>query len=284
VTARELSGALTAWLERLMPGGARQERLAAALDERFGADDREADRVVCAELQAVGRTVSRHLDVEWVPEGGLVPDVESRGWPPQDPHEVASRGASITARKVGGAGVLEVATLDALELAAPFLERAFEALRGVPAVVLDLRANGGGDPATLAAVLGWLLGPEPLHLSDVVSREGTQRWASRPRDGLAAGTPAAALISARTYSSGEALAYHFQSQRLGPLVGEITAGAADHVTPIVLAPHVRATLPRAYVIDAVTGANWEQRGVQPDIACTEADALGRALELLTSRG
>src|SRR5215207_5989686 len=57
-------------------------------------------------------------------------------------------------------------------------------------------------------------------------------------DGLAA-----ALISAHTYSSGEALAYHFRSQRLGPVVGEPTPGAADHVTPVVLAPHVRANLP-----------------------------------------
>jgi len=154
VQAGELSSALTAWLDRLMPDTARRERLTAALRERFGADARVVDGEICAEMQALARTVSRHLDVEWVPEGGLVPDAEPPGWPPQDPLEVASRGASIAARRVGDAGVLEVATLDTLEHAAPFLERSFEALRGVRAVVLDLRANGGGDPATLAAVLG----------------------------------------------------------------------------------------------------------------------------------
>jgi hypothetical protein len=96
------------------------------------------------------------------------------------------------------------------------------------------------------------------------------------------GTPAAALIGPRTYSSGEALAYHFRAQRLGPLVGEPTPGAADHVTPIVLASHVRANLPRAYVVDAVTGANWEQTGVVPDVPCAEAEAMERALEQLGS--
>jgi hypothetical protein len=75
------------------------------------------------------------------------------------------------------------------------------------------------------------------------------------------------------------LAYHFQAQGRGPLVGARTPGAADHVTPIVLTAHVRANLPRAYVVDAVTGANWEQAGVRPDHPCAEGEALERALAL-----
>ena len=59
-----------------------------------------------------------------------------------------------------------------------------------------------------------------------------------------------------------------------------TPGAADHVTPIVLGSHVRANLPRGYVVDAVTGGNWEQTGVVPDVPCAEAEALERALDLL----
>jgi C-terminal processing protease CtpA/Prc len=146
--------------------------------------------------------------------------------------------------------------------------------------VLDLRANGGGDLDTAMAVLGWLLGPEPVHISDVIAQDGTEHWRSAPRGDLAPGTPAAALIGPRTYSSGEALAYHFQARARGPLVGEGTPGAADHVTPIVLDTHVRANLPRAYVVDAVTGSNWEQAGVAPDVPCAEAEALERALDLL----
>ena len=51
------------------------------------------------------------------------------------------------------------------------------------------------------------------------------------------------------------------------------------MTPIVLGSHVRANLPRAYVVDAVTGSNWEQDGVRPDVPCVEAEALERALDL-----
>ena len=272
----ELCAALTGWLERLMPEDDRRARLIAELS---GPDDGPVDAAVCAELQTRARRHSRHLDLEWVPHGGLTPDTESRGWPEPDPAEVAMRRAGLSAWRFGEVGVLTVAGLAPLALAEPFLEAALAELRGAPAVVLDLRPNGGGDLDTAMAVLGWLLGPEPVHVSDVVATDGTQRWHSDPRPGLAAGTPAAALIGAATYSSGEALAYHFQAQGRGPLIGAPTPGAADHVTPIVLAEQVRANLPRAYVVDAVTHTNWEQSGVQPDIPCEEAEALERALAL-----
>jgi peptidase S41-like protein len=280
VRALDLAAALALWLERLMPDDARRAELLAAVFARFGADGRPVGPELCAEMQAEARRFSRHLDIEWVAEGGLVPDTESRGWPAPDPAEVAAVRAGIAAERAGDAGVLRVSNQFPLELAAPFLDEALAALRGVRAVVLDLRADGGGDLDMAMAVLGWLLGPEPVHIADVVYKDSTVRWHSDPRPGLAPGTPAAALIGARTYSSGEGLAYAFQAQGRGPLVGARTPGAADHVTPIVLGAHVRANLPRGSVVDAVTGSNWEQAGVRPDVPCEEAEALERALDLL----
>jgi hypothetical protein len=278
--AAELVEALAAWLERLMPDDARRAALLAALTARFGNDRRPVDGVLCAEMQTEARRFSRHLDLEWVPEGGLVPDTKSRGWPDPDPAEAVASRAGIAAERIGEVGVLRVSALFPVELAGPFLDEALTALRDVRAVVLDLRANGGGDLDTAMAVLGWLLGSEPVHVSDVIYQDTVRPWHATPRPGLAPGTPAAALIGAGTYSSGEALAYHFQAQRRGPLVGAPTPGAADHVTPIVLGEHVRANLPRAYVVDAVTGTNWEQTGARPDVPCEEAEALERALDLL----
>src|SRR5262249_4428126 len=42
--------------------------------------------------------------------------------------------------------------------------------------------------------------------------------------------PVAVLVSGRTFSSGEALAYHLQARGRVTIVGERTPGAADHVT------------------------------------------------------
>jgi C-terminal processing protease CtpA/Prc len=48
--------------------------------------------------------------------------------------------------------------------AQPYVDAAFTLARGVSAVVLDLRDNGGGDPATVARVAGLLLGDDAVHL------------------------------------------------------------------------------------------------------------------------
>src|SRR5215213_2560962 len=116
-----------------MPEDVRRAALLAALADGFAEDAREVDAAICAELQAEARRFSRHLDVEWVPEGGLVPDTESRGWPDPDPAEAAAARAGIAADHAGEVGVLRVSALFPLELAAPFLDEALEALRGAPA-------------------------------------------------------------------------------------------------------------------------------------------------------
>jgi C-terminal processing protease CtpA/Prc len=77
------------------------------------------------------------------------------------------------------------------------------------------------------------------------------------------GMPVAVLVSGRTFSSGEALAYHLQARDRVTIVGERTPGAADHVTDIRLAATVTGELPFEYCTDSVTGTNWEGRGVAP---------------------
>jgi len=279
-TAAALTSGLCGWLERLFPDRDRGERLQHALRERFGDDTRAVDAELCAEIETAAHAFSRHFELEFVPDGSLVPDRDPPGWPPQDPGEVALRAGSVGAvrRRPDGIGVLALDSLDAVHLAAPYLEAAFALLRGASGVVLDLRRNGGGDPGTVALVLDWLLGEKPTHISDVIYRDRTRQWWTRGRPGEHA--PVAVLISARTFSSGEALAYHLQSQGRARLVGERTPGAADHITPICVTSDVRAMVPEAVVRDAVTGSNWEGTGVVPDVACDAAEALDAALEVL----
>jgi C-terminal processing protease CtpA/Prc len=132
-------------------------------------------------------------------------------------------------------------------------------------------------------VLDWLLGGEPTHISDVIYRDRTRQWWTTGRladRALPRETPVVVLVGAGTFSSGEALAYHVRSRERGRIAGERTPGAADHVTPVAVSPHVRALLPEARVRDAVTGTNWEGTGVVPDIPCAPANALDVALEVL----
>jgi hypothetical protein len=287
-TAGALVSGLCAWIDRLFPDPGRGERLTRALEERFGGDPRAVTDELCREVEAVAHAFSRHLAIEYVGDGSLMPDVEPPGWPPQDPREVQLRAGSVgeVARRADGVGVLALDGLDGVHIAAPYLEAAFALLHGARGVVLDLRRNGGGDPGTVTLVLDWLLGGEPTHISDVIYRDRTRQWWTTGRladRAPARTTPVAVLVSERTFSSGEALAYHLQTRGRARIVGRRTPGAADHVTPVRVTGHVRGILPEARVRDAVSATNWEGTGVVPDIPCASEEALDAAIDAL-SRG
>jgi hypothetical protein len=286
-TAAALTRDLCAWIDRLFPDADRGERLKRALGERFGDDARPVTGDLCREVEAAAHAFSRHFELEYVADGSLVPDSEPPGWPPQDPREVRLRAGSVAevARRPDGVGILALDGLDGVHIAARYLEAAFALLRGARGVVVDLRRNGGGDPGTVTLVLDWLLGGEPTKISDVVYRDRTRQWWTTGRLADLApppGTPVAVVIGERTFSSGEALAYHLQSQGRARLVGQRTPGAADHITPVRLGGHVRAMLPEARVRDAVTGTNWEGTGVVPDIPCAPGEALATAIEAVSA--
>jgi Peptidase family S41 len=282
-SAGALAADLCAWIDRLFPDADRGERLKGALEERFGGDARAVTDDVCREIEAVAHDFSRHLALEYVADGSLVPDTEPPGWPPQDPREVRLRAGSVSqvTRHPDGVGVLALDGHDGVHIAAPYLEAAFALLRGARGVVLDLRRNQGGDLGTVMLVLDWLLGGEVTHICDVIYRDRTRQWWTTGRLADLApprAMPVSVLVGERTFSSGEGLAYHLQSRGRAKVVGQATPGAADHITPVCLTPHVRALLPEGRVRDAITATNWEGTGVRPDIPCEPGDALNAALD------
>jgi len=283
-TARDLALRLCVWIDRLFPDRDRGERLRRALGDRFGQDGRVLTGELCREVETVAHDFSRHFALEYDDAGGLVPDVDPPGWPPQSERDVRARGASVgeVRRAAGGVGTLALDGLDDVRLAGPYVESAFALLRGASGVVLDLRRNGGGDPGTVVLMLDWLLGA-PVHIADVIYGDRTRQWWTTGRlaeRALPEEVPVAVLVGEGTFSSGEGLAYHIQSRGRGRVVGQATPGAADHVTPVRVSGHVRALLPEARVRDTVTGADWERTGVVPVSACEPTETLEAALEHL----
>jgi hypothetical protein len=287
-TAAELAGALAAWFGRLWPDPERGAAAARAVLDRFGGSTAGVDDALCREVEAAVHPWSRHFALAHHPDGDREPDVDPPGWDPQDPDVVHARAAYLRRvdRDADGVAVVGLDGLDPVGLAAPYLEAAFALSRTARAVVLDLRDNGGGDPASLVRVLDWVRGPQPLHVADVHHRDRVRQWWTAGREpgaALAPGTPLAVATSARTFSSGEALAFHLQRLCGAVVVGEPSRGAADHITPVRVTRRVTAFLPEAYVVDPVAGDNWEGTGVLPDVPCAADEALAHAVEVVGRR-
>ncbi|MEV8372153.1 S41 family peptidase [Kribbella sp. NPDC056861] len=283
LVVHDLVGRLTGWLTRLMPAGARRDALVAVLTERFGDVGTPVAGADCEAIEQCAWTVSRHLALTFEPGGTGRPDTVSPGWPDPDPDVVRARAACVSQvrRLADGTCFISVDDLDPISLAQPYVDAAFALAQGSSRILLDLRANGGGDPATVAHIAGWLLGDTPTQLSEVVYPDRRREWWT---PALPSGTslrqPVAVLVGPGTFSSGEALAYHLQTRGRVVVVGETTPGAADHITPIRLAPTVMAFLPEAYVVDSTSGTNWEGVGVVPDVVSTPDQVVETAVAAL----
>ncbi len=287
-TVAELATALVGWFGRIWPDERRAAAAAGAVRRLHGGDTRPVTAETCAAVTGTVQEFSRHFLLAHDPGSPRAPDPDPPGWEPPDPDAVRARAAFVSRveRLPGDVAVVALDGLDPVHLAAPYLAAAFALAGTARGVVLDLTGNGGGDPATLTLVLDWVVGPVPAHVSDVHGRDRVRQWWTPGRPAATAlppGTPLAVVTGARTFSSGEALAYHLRHLCGAVVVGETTRGAADHVTPVRVTPTVTAFLPEAVVVDATTGTNWEGTGVLPDVACPEAGALARAVAEVQAR-
>jgi hypothetical protein len=220
--------------------------------------------------------------------------VNSLGGPPpgpppgaMGPPPAAEAGIVRADRLAGDVGYIEVVGFPPVQMFKPVIDRAMTALKGSKALIVDVRRNGGGDPAAVAYAVSFLVPPDrPLHINDIVSRTaGTtdftrQATNSQPTPVSFAGVPVYVLTSHDTFSGGEEFAYDAKTHRLGKIVGEVTGGGANPTGPVPLGDGLMAMIPFGRAENPITKTNWEGRGVQPDVTVPAADAFKTALQRL----
>ncbi|MEO6089428.1 MAG: S41 family peptidase, partial [Umezawaea sp.] len=178
--------------------------------------------------------------------------------------------------------LLELApSLFPVDLCGEAIAAALTIVADAEALILDLRENGGGDPATVALVCSYLL-DEPTHLNTMYFRDGEsyrQSWSLPHVPGKRFGgtKPVYVLTSGRTFSGAEELSYDLQQLGRATVVGEQTGGGAHPRRGFRVHPHLEATIPTGRAINPVSGTNWELVGVTPDIEVPAEEALDRAL-------
>lgn len=154
-------------------------------------------------------------------------------------------------------------------------------LSGTDALIVDLRRNGGGDPAMVRLLSSYLFGAEPVHLNSLYFRPENRTdefWTLKEVKGTRYGAerPVYVLTSKRTFSGAEEFSYNLKSLKRGTIVGETTRGGAHPGGMEPVTEHFGVWIPMGRAINPITGTNWEGTGVEPDVKVSEEQALRTA--------
>jgi C-terminal processing protease CtpA/Prc len=184
----------------------------------------------------------------------------------------------------GNIGYLDIRYFWRLNEARDAVDAAMKVLARADALIIDMRANSGGSPDTVALLASYLLDGPPAPLFEISPRSGDPvRYSSStvsPRDGH---RPLYVLTSTRSFSGGEGFAFLMQDLKRAEVVGEQTAGAANPGRPYPLNDGFEVVVPNGRLLTVPGGRNWEGTGVHPDVPAAADDALRVAQERAIGR-
>lgn len=262
-------------------------RIAEAI-ERRNADGAYAGLDVAGFVDAISRDLraagnDSHLYVQRVER---VPQAPEGGWEAAERQRELERNHGFTEVRVlpGNVGYLRVVEFMHPQRSFAKANAAMRLLQDTSAVILDLRDNHGGYGGLPEYLASFWFEDEPQLLSSVRTR-ATEKppmpsWSFPAVEGQRrVGTPLYVLVDGGTASAAEWLAYTLQAFGKAKVVGERSAGGANHNEFFELAPGLRLSVSVASPVSAATGANWEGEGIHPDVPCAAADALEVALGL-----
>lgn len=263
-------------------GGAIKEALAA---NKYAAisDPKAFAAQLTTDLQAV--THDLHMRVRSREPGPQPPSSQGA------PERLQSDGGFVRVDRLkGNIGYIR---LDGFPPPASLRDPADEAMRlvaGTDALIIDLRENYGGDPASVAYLCSFFFDPKhPVHLNDLVWRkEGTadftrQEFWTVPVPSHYLGKPVILLSSGETFSGGEEFLNDMKVLHRAPVIGERSGGGANPGGMMPLAHHFAIFIPTGRAENPVTKSNWEGTGVQPDIAVAPDKALGTAVARIAKK-
>lgn len=268
---------------------------AAAANGEFDALDHE--RELASALSLKLKPFDRHFGVTWtdaqsarVAEGPVTPPMQS-----PDKHRRANYGVRRVEVLPGNVGYLDLRGFAPFEFGVEgqperqAIEAALALLTGTDALIIDLRDNGGGAPQMVGYLSSAFVEKgvdifNTFHGRDRTLSEAPLDWYPRPR----LQTPLFLLTSARTASAAEAFAYTMQGAKRAIIIGEASMGAANPGGLVDAGHGFSVFVSFATPINPITKANWEGRGVMPDVEVAASGALDtarrHALEAVLAQG
>jgi len=233
-----------------------------------------------SDLQAVSN--DKHLRVRYsneaIPERGprREPSAEEREQRKRDLNWM-NHGFAKVERLPGNVGYIEFLNFMDEELGADTVAAAMNFVNNTDALIIDMRRNGGGNPAMVALVCSYLFGPDPVHLNDLYWREGNRTeefWTRKEVNGRRyLNKDVYVLTSKRTFSGAEEFTYNLKNLKRATIIGETTGGGAHPGGSFRISEHFGMFVPTGRAISPITKTNWEGTGVTPDIMVPADQAL-----------
>lgn len=193
-------------------------------------------------------------------------------------------GVHAASRLPGNIGYLDIQSFPPAEAAAPKYAAAMSLLSDTKALIIDLRANHGGEPEAVALLASYLFDTR-THLNDIYLRDGNQTIEMWTQDTLAGprygGQRKVYLLTSEdTFSAGEDFAYALKNLKRATLIGKATGGGAHPGSPHRINEHFAMIVPSGRSISPITKTDWEGTGVLPDVEMDPDDALVQAQILI----
>jgi hypothetical protein len=189
-------------------------------------------------------------------------------------------------RMAGNVGYLDFRMFASPDQAGPTAIAAMNFLAHCDAIIVDLRQNGGGDPAQIQLISTYFF-DEPVHLNDLYARaaDRTENYWTLPfvPGPRASGADLYILTSARTFSGAEEFTYNMKNLKRGTVIGETTGGGAHPTASRIVQRDFVLRVPFARAINPYSKTNWEGTGVTPDIAVPAAEAFDRAYAMAVEK-
>jgi C-terminal processing protease CtpA/Prc len=177
-------------------------------------------------------------------------------------------GCSEVKRLAGNVGYWRIDEFyDLIDGSGPTFLASMRMLSSTDALVVDVRNNSGGDPATVAVACSFFFDVEPVHLNTLESRKTAQQWWTLPHLECERylDKEVYVLIDKGTVSAAEEFAYDLQALGRARLVGQQSAGAAHAREQFQVDEHHFINIPTQRTVNPRTKTNWEGQGVTPDV-------------------
>ncbi len=193
--------------------------------------------------------------------------------------EARAAGLIHYGRLNGGAGYLHIRNFRHPTSTTAALDEIIAAFVDAPAVIIDVRQNGGGsdligrlvadrfavEPALYMTVAERLPGPDRAAFAPPIN------WSIRPAESGAFTGPVIVLTNSRSISAAENFVLAMRVRSGAVIVGDITAGAMADTVRSAIPGGWTFTVPVNLVRDP-RGGSWEGVGLAPDLWVRNAPA------------